>query len=195
METVVLNALVAHARQNLHALKVGLVGHSYGSYLTAASASQVPVDAIVLTGFSGRFDYFAPFLAGASLRVAQLQDPRRWGHLDSGYLTASDIYATAYIYFTEPYYDHRVAEWAHEEGSEPFAVGELPSLLKTTIAYDNITAPVLVLQGQFDLSACGGNCVGVVNGTKNIFTKAKVLEYVDNLPAGYDMISNDLLRE
>ncbi|KAK7408693.1 hypothetical protein QQX98_009107 [Neonectria punicea] len=184
VETAALNSLVAYARNNLRARKVGLVGHSYGSYLTTASASQTSVDAVVLTGFSGVFDYFAPFIAGAGLRVANTHDQYRWGHLDSGYLTTSDPYATTYVYFAEPYFDHRVVEWAYRVEGEPFAVGELPSLLKTKIQYDNVTAPVFILQGQFDLSACGGNCVGVLNGTKSLFTNAKTLQLVDDLPAG-----------
>lgn len=89
---------------------MALVGHSYGAYLSAATASQTAVDAVVLTGFSGTFQYFAPFVAGSSLRVARIQDPLRWGTLDSGYLTSLDVYAETYGFFAEPFFDHRVAE-------------------------------------------------------------------------------------
>ncbi|PWY88895.1 alpha/beta-hydrolase [Aspergillus sclerotioniger CBS 115572] len=187
VETAVLNSLTEYARQATKASRVALVGHSYGAYLTAASASQMAVDAVVLTGFSGTFTYFGPFLAGAGLRVARHHNPARWGMLDSGYLTSSDLFAETYVYFAEPYFEHRVAEWAFTTESEPFAVGELPSLLETTIEYGNITAPVLVLQGQFDVSACGGNCVGLLNSTKALFTAAKTVETVDNLPAGHNL--------
>jgi pimeloyl-ACP methyl ester carboxylesterase len=160
VETAVLNAVIAYARKAAHASKVALVGHSYGAYLSAACASQSAIDAVVLTGFTGTTDYFAPFLAGAGLRVARTQDPLRWGMLDSGYLTSSDLYAETYVYFAEPYFEYRVGEWSYNIASEPFAVGELPSLIATPIDYADITAPVLVLQGQFDMSACGGDCVG-----------------------------------
>lgn len=184
METAVLNSLVAYARKSYKASKVALVGHSYGAYLSAASASQIHVDAVVLTGFTGTTAYFSPFLAGGGLRVAKIQDPVRWGMLDSGYLTSSDLFAETYVYFAEPYFEHRIAEWSYSIASEPFAVGELPSLIATTIEYTNITAPVMVLQGQFDVSACGGDCIGLLDATKALFTSAKTVETVDNLPAG-----------
>ncbi|KAI1075967.1 alpha/beta-hydrolase [Whalleya microplaca] len=187
VETAVLDSLVDYARNTVNASKVALIGHSYGSYLSAASASQTDVDALVLTGFSGNFSYFGPFLAGSGFRVANIKDPVRWGALDAGYVTASDLYAETYVYYAEPYFEHRVAEWSYNFGSEPFAVGELPSLLDTTIEYENITAPVLLLQGQFDLSACGGNCVGLLEDTKGKFSKAKVIEAVDNLAAGHNL--------
>lgn len=184
VEVAVLEGLVNYAKTKAHASKVALVGHSYGSYISSAAASHVAVDGLVLTGFSGTFDYFPPFIAGAGFRIAKLQNPVRWGQLDSGYITSSDLYAETYVYYAAPYFERSVAEWTYNFASEPFAVGELPSLLATNVSYSDIKAPVLVLQGQFDVSACGGNCVGVVNGTKDIFTGAKVLEYVDNLPAG-----------
>lgn len=171
---------------------MALVGHSYGAYISAASAASPPqspaspadVDAVVLTGFSGNFSYFGPFVAGSGFRVARLQDPARWGALDPGYLAAADLYAETYAYFAAGFFERRAAEWAHAVGSEPFAVGELPSLLATAVAFDAVTAPVLVLQGQFDVSACGGNCVGVLDATRDLFAGAKVVEIVDDLPAG-----------
>lgn len=190
-----LNSLVAYARKVCKASKVALVGHSYGSYLSVASASQTAVDAVVLTGFSGTTAYFAPFLSGAGMRVARIQDPQRWGVLDSGYLTSSDLYAETFVYFAEPYFEHTVAEWSYSFASEPFAVGELPSLIATTIDYANITAPVMVLQGQFDVSACGGDCIGLLDTTKALFTNAKTVETVDNLPAGWVLIHPPLGAE
>jgi pimeloyl-ACP methyl ester carboxylesterase len=180
----VLSELVAYARKEMHAQKVVLFGHSYGSYISALSASKTNVDAVILTGFTGSFANFAPFVAGAGLRVAKLQNPKRWSHLDSGYLTSSDLFATAYTYFAEPYFNHSVAEWAHYVASEPFAIGELPSVLETQINYSDIKAPVFILQGQYDVSACGGNCVGLLNTTAALFNGSKAVKTVDNLPAG-----------
>ncbi|ORY56858.1 Alpha/Beta hydrolase protein [Pseudomassariella vexata] len=187
VEVAVLDSLIAYLRSTANAAKIVLVGHSYGSYISAASASHVDIDALVLTGFSGSLSYFGPFVAGAGFRVAKIQNPRRWGHLDPGYLISSDLYAETYAYFAAPSFDHRIADWAHNFGSEPFASAELPSLLATTVEFEAIAAPVLVLQGQFDLSACGGNCVGVLNDTKALFTGAKVIETIDSLPAGHNL--------
>lgn len=187
VEVAVLNSLNTYARQTLGATKVAYIGHSYGAYISAQSAAfhGPAIDALVLTGFSGTFDYFGPFIAGTGFRVAKIQDPERWGNLDPGYLTPSDLYAETYIYYSDPYFEHHVAEWSYDVASEPFAVGELPSLLATTIAYWNITAPTLLLQGQYDVSACGGNCVGVLDNIKGNFSSAPVVETIDNLPAGY----------
>ncbi|KAI1760164.1 alpha/beta-hydrolase [Hypoxylon sp. FL1150] len=191
VEAAVLDKLVDYVQSTQNATKVALVGHSYGSYLSTASAisKTTAIDALVLTGFGGGFTYFNPFLAGSAFRVARLQDPQRWGDLDSGYLTTADLFATTYAYFGEEYdFERRVAEWSHNVGGEPFAVGELPSLLASSpLGFDAVTAPVLVLQGQFDLSACGGNCVGILEPLKTTFSGAKTVEIVDNLAAGHNL--------
>ncbi|PSR82874.1 Alpha/Beta hydrolase protein [Coniella lustricola] len=189
VEVNVLNALVTYARETAHAEKVVLLGHSYGAYISALSAAATTsaVDALVLTGFSGTLQYFAPFASGAGFRVARLQDPARWGHLDSGYLTTSDVYALTYVGFADPYFEKRMAEWTFAVACEPFGVGELPTLLATPWAFGNVTAPTLVLQGRYDVSACGGDCVGVLDTLAEDFTAATVLETVDDLPAGHDL--------
>ena len=68
VHTAVLNTIIDYARDKVQASRVALVGHSYGSYLLVPSAAQRPVDAVVLTGFSGNLGFFGPFLAGASLQ-------------------------------------------------------------------------------------------------------------------------------
>lgn len=186
VETAVLNSLTTYGRQRTNASKVALVGHSYGAYLSAQSAANLgpEVDALILTGFSGTLEYFAPFAAGAGFRVARLQDPQRWGGLQPGYLTASDVYAETFAYFASPYFEHRVAEWAYSVASEPFAVAELATLMAADMAYENVTAATLVLQGRYDESACGGDCVGLLDTLRENFTAAAGLRTVDDLLAG-----------
>lgn len=163
-----------------------LVGHSYGAYISTQSAALLgsSIDGLVLTGFSGTLEYFGPFGAGIGFRVASIQNPERWGDLDPGYLTSSDLYAETFAYFASPYFQRRVAEWSYNVGSQPFAVAELPTLLATKIGFGNVTAPTLILQGKYDTSACGGNCVGVLDGLRANFTAAAALRTVDDLPAG-----------
>lgn len=188
VETATLNSLIAFGRQYTNASKVALVGHSYGAYISAQSAALLgsQIDALILTGFSGTLQYFAPFAAGAGFRVARFQDPQRWGDLQAGYLTSSDVYAETFAYFASPYFERRVAEWTYDFASEPFAVAELPTLMAAAadIAYDNITAATLVLQGRYDESACGGDCVGLLSMLNTTFTAAATLHTVDDLPAG-----------
>ncbi|KAK8117723.1 alpha/beta-hydrolase [Apiospora kogelbergensis] len=197
VQVAVLNSLVDHVRDASTARKVALVGHSYGAYISiaAAAAASNPsrnvsmggVDAVILTGFAGGFSNFGPFLAGAGLRVARDRQPERWGALDPGYLTAVDAYADAYIYYHAGNFERRVAEWTHARGSEPFAVGELPSLLATNITYDTVTAPVQIVQGKYDVSACGGNCEGQLTKIRANLSGASVVETVEDLPAGHNL--------
>ncbi|KAI3400780.1 hypothetical protein diail_1989 [Diaporthe ilicicola] len=194
VEVSVLNSLVAYARQAIGADKVVLVGHSYGAYISTQSAALLgsSVDGLVLTGFSGTLEYFGPFGAGVGFRVARTHDPDRWGHLDPGYLTSSDLFAETFAYFASPYFEHRVAEWSYDVASEPFAVAELPTLLATDIQYGNVTAPTLVLQGKYDTSACGGYCVGLLDGLSSNFTNVTVLRTVDDLPSGHDLFLHEV---
>ncbi|OTB02049.1 hypothetical protein M426DRAFT_322997 [Hypoxylon sp. CI-4A] len=191
VEAAVLDSLVDYGRHAVNATKVALVGHSYGSYLTVASAisKTTAIDAVVLTGFAGGFSYFTPFLAGSAFRVAKLTDPLRWGHLDPGYLTTADLFAETYVYFGEEHdFERRMAEWSHAVSSEPFAIGELPSLLASSpLNFSAVTAPVFVAQGQFDLSACGGNCDGLLETMETDFAGAKAVETVDDLPSGHNL--------
>lgn len=186
VQVAVLNALAAHARSALGATRVALVGHSYGAYISARAAAVRPAaaDALVLTGFSGSLQHFGLFAAGAGFRVARLRDPARWGGLAPGYLASSDAYAEAYVCFAAPWFERRVARWGYAAASEPFAVGELPTLLATGMGYGDVAAPTLVLQGRYDVSACGGDCLGLLDGLRANFSRAEVLETVDDLPAG-----------
>jgi len=184
VQSAVLNELVVYARNYTKDSRVVLFGHSYGSYISSLSASQIDIDAIVLTGFTGSFDHFAPFVAGAGFRVAKLQDPKRWSDLDSGYLTSVDLFAETYVYFKEPYFDRSIAEWSYNAASEPFAFGELLSILNTEINYSNIEAPVFLLQGRYDVSACGGDCVGLMENAAALFKGSKSVKFIDNIQAG-----------
>ncbi|PQE06047.1 Alpha Beta hydrolase protein [Rutstroemia sp. NJR-2017a BBW] len=187
VEVSILNTLITYSHTYFNSTSTSLIGHSYGSYISAAAASLLPnnISALILTGFSGTTTNFAPFLSGASFRLANTHSPSRWGHLDPGFLTSADLYAETYVYFSAPHFEHRIAEWTYAVASEPFAVAELPTLLAADIKFEDIKAPVLVLQGRYDVSACGGECVGVINGTtKALFSGAEDFEYVDDLEAG-----------
>ncbi|KAJ7472040.1 alpha/beta-hydrolase [Mycena latifolia] len=163
-------------------------GHSYGSYITAALASAYPelTQAISLSGYSGIFDYFNILIAGWQSRVAALLDPARWSHLETGYVTPVDTYADAYLDFKTPFFDHAVAEWTTSVKS-PYAVGELATLGQTPYDTSNFSKPVQVFQGRYDLSACGGNCDGVLDRTALLWPKASPLNISGTFPAGHSV--------
>ncbi|KAJ7640336.1 Alpha/Beta hydrolase protein [Mycena polygramma] len=163
-------------------------GHSYGSYITAALASAYPelTAAISLSGYSGVFDYFNILIAGWQSRVAALLDPARWASLQTGYVTPVDAWADAYLEFKSPYFDHAVAEWGTSVKS-PYAIGELATLGQTPYDTSNFTKPVQVYQGRYDVSACGGNCDGVLNRTALFWPKANPLNITGTFPAGHSV--------
>lgn len=73
--------------------KIILVGHSFGSAISAASVAKTPdiADAVVLTGLAFTQD-LAVVTEAMAPRVASFQD-KKWKGLDAGYLTSADIYA------------------------------------------------------------------------------------------------------
>ncbi|KAJ7140036.1 Alpha/Beta hydrolase protein [Mycena crocata] len=163
-------------------------GHSYGSYITAALASAYPelTAGISLSGYSGVLDYFNILIAGWQSRVASLLDPVRWGHLQPGYVTPVDLYADTYLEFKSPFFDHAVAEWGASVKS-PYAIGELATLGQTPYDTSSFNKPVQVFQGRYDLSACGGNCDGVLDRTALLWPKADPLNISGTFPAGHSV--------
>jgi pimeloyl-ACP methyl ester carboxylesterase len=71
--------------------KIALVGHGFGSYISAAVVAKDPgvADAVVLTGFGYGLD--ALVAEPLNLRIAKSQNQANWGHLD-GYLTWSNVF-------------------------------------------------------------------------------------------------------
>ncbi|KAJ7773962.1 Alpha/Beta hydrolase protein [Mycena metata] len=163
-------------------------GHSYGSFVAASLAAQYPelAGGISLSGYSGLFDFFNVFIAGWQSRIAAQLDPSRWGKLQSGYLTPVDIYADSYEDFKTPYFDHAVAEWVTTTKS-PYAVGELATLGQTFYNFSSYTKPVQVYSGRFDMSGCGGQCVGFIDGAAAIWPSAKPLSISGDFLAGHSV--------
>lgn len=139
--------------------KVVQVGHSFGAFLSAAvlatpatTPSQNTGDALILTGFSGRFEWLSLFTAGGQARVAALQRPDKWGALPHGYLVPADGYAAAYGGFKSPFFERRVAEWLYDNQS-PYAIGEGLTGVTWPLDFGAIKVPVQV-------------CVPVLRGRK-----------------------------
>lgn len=123
------------------------VGHSFGSFLTlAAVASNLTTrltDGLVLTGYSGQYDWLQLFTAGGQARVAALSQPKTWSNLPHGYLVPVDVYAAAYGGFKAPYFDHAVAEKL-QESQTPYAIGELVTAATVVPPLSRVTVPIQV---------------------------------------------------
>jgi pimeloyl-ACP methyl ester carboxylesterase len=75
-----------------------LVGHSFGSALSAAAVTVSPdlADGLILTGFSYNGSNGAGFLESFAPRIAS-QEHSRWDKLDTGYLAPVDIYSNVNV--------------------------------------------------------------------------------------------------
>ncbi len=147
---------------NTRIRKVVQVGHSFGAFVSAAVLATTPTtpptnagDALILTGFSGRFDWITPVVAGLQPRVAALQFPDKWGRLPHGYLVPTDEYAVVYAGFKSPGFDRRAADWLYSHQS-PYAIAEAPTSGLWPLDFGLVTVPVQVCLPFHDLSPVGG---------------------------------------
>lgn len=151
------------------------------------------------------YDWLELFTSGGQARVAALSQPEKWGLFPHGYLVPVDAYAASYGGFKSPYFDHAVAQWLSET-QVPYAIGELLtastiipdlSLIKTPVQvgyFDrimhrkkkkHINFLLQVVQGRYDLPACGGNCDGVLNTTVTLFPNSSRLQVTGSFNAGH----------
>ena len=127
------------------------VGHSFGSFLSAAvlatNESASLGDGLILTGFSGLFDWISLFTSGGQARVAALAFPSKWPSLSHGYLVPVDEYAAAYGGFKTPFFDHAVAKFLYDTQS-PFAIGELLTAATFPLDFSLLRIPVQVCDAE-----------------------------------------------
>ncbi|KAL4981662.1 Alpha/Beta hydrolase protein [Aspergillus falconensis] len=181
------------------------VGHSFGSLLVNSLAVNAPnvTDGLVLTGFGHDFSWSANFQLCYGFEIARFNEPLRFHDYGSGYLTWGNEFDNQCAAFTYPYFDPRVLHEA-ELRKAPFAIAELLSFGITPLAAPQFADPVLILNGEQDLSFCGGDCHGVLGAKKSpslsVFPKASPLAtYIQpnaghavnlhyNATAGYEVI-------
>ena len=83
-----------------------VVGFSFGSFVTNTLVANEPtiMDGAVFTGLGFAPTAFAPFLEAYNPRIASFANPKKFGELDTGYLTWVDIYANINSYeHSHPY--------------------------------------------------------------------------------------------
>ena len=96
IHAAVLTALVQKLRSDTFgspASKVVLVGHSLGSLYSSVVLHTNPelVDGAVLTGIAFNVSNMRSSVIQQP-RLASLQNPLKWGHLDGGWTTWVDVY-------------------------------------------------------------------------------------------------------
>ncbi|KAK5164586.1 uncharacterized protein LTR77_009792 [Saxophila tyrrhenica] len=133
-----------------------LVGHSYGSLISAATVTAQPdiCEGLVLTGFSYNGTNIPVFLQAAEPRIASTQS-KKWSSLDSGYLTPVDIFANVNTFFKKPDYDLDVVKYA-DNHKAPFAVAEFLSAEALDVVPTQFQGKAMVIAGQYDYIFCTG---------------------------------------
>ncbi|KAK2813287.1 hypothetical protein FQN50_000601 [Emmonsiellopsis sp. PD_5] len=137
-----------------------LVGHSFGSFLSNALVATDPdaADGVILTGY-GFTSNGAVTMEAFNPRIAAQQDPKKFGELDAGYITWSDVYSNVNSFFKAPEYTIPTAKFT-EKMKQPFATLEFLSINTLELSAPKFTGPVMIITGEFDFLVCAGYCPG-----------------------------------
>lgn len=139
--------------------EVMLVGHSYGSMISATvQARYQDADYVILTGFSQSYGQGAPFTAPFRSGLYPAQTDDKWDTHDRppGYLTTRPGYRRRFYY--EPGTEDRVIEIDEQEKQTvtDMEFATIPSEFPSSLEVDE---PVLLINGDQDAYFCGvQNC-------------------------------------
>ncbi|RSM19446.1 hypothetical protein CDV31_001606 [Fusarium ambrosium] len=162
--------------------KLAVMGFSFGSFITHFAVAENPdiADAAILTAINynttglnanGLVRSFVP-------RVASLQNARRFGLLDPGYLTWVDSVAQINTYFKYPYYDLPTASYC-EEYKQAFGIGEFLTITDGDFDASRFTGAALAITGKTDYIICDGECEGIFEEpARTIWKNAKFQPYL-----------------
>jgi|LGOV01.1.fsa_nt_gb pimeloyl-ACP methyl ester carboxylesterase len=195
------NAYVVH--QIVQALRAGeiggvafqrvmLVGHSLGSYISIAVASQFQGDAdgVILTGVLHNIN---PEFDPTDCFYPANLDPRFSGlGLDDDYFTTvPDVRGD--LFYHMPNAEQAVINM-DEETKETATTGEFASLEDLVISTDSllIDVPVLIIIGRFDYTICGGDVdcsdrYSVINHEQPFFSPEACLRVFIVPNSGHDL--------
>ncbi|KAL2155381.1 hypothetical protein VTH82DRAFT_123 [Thermothelomyces myriococcoides] len=167
-----------------------LVGHSFGSFLSAGLATQYPedADALVLTGYSGQPDFSR--MAVASWVSAGEWQPERFGpDLARGYLTLSEAAEREAAFYFADGSDPAVAaaDFAGEDTVTAGELGALPGIAGPAVGY---AGDVLVVTGVEDVIFCVPpleSCEAILRDTATGFPDARSFDYYAPTNTGHDL--------
>lgn len=163
--------------------KVVTVGHSMGSALAAIEASTYrDVDAVVLTGFSHRISLATTAKTLLQVLHPATLDPKFGLSRDPGYLTTRPG-QRATVFYT-PDDDPAAIQW-DDQNKDIISLTELGDgvpggfMLPTTTG---MTAPVLVMNGQYDALMCDPGPLGRGDCTSSEALRAQEAPQFPNSP-------------
>jgi pimeloyl-ACP methyl ester carboxylesterase len=192
LQLAILQNLTKLVRSGQYTANIGkpkaivLVGHSFGSILSAAAVTADPriAEGVILAGFSYNGTNSAWFNLAAGLRIAN-GESTKYSSFDSGYLTPGDVYADATTFFHAPGYDVAAVEWA-DQRKMPIGIGELTSLSMVDAVPKAYTGVAMILTGQFDFIFCQSQCDDVIeHPAAEMLGKAKAFKAVSFPGAGH----------
>ncbi|KAG4441306.1 hypothetical protein IFR05_003234 [Cadophora sp. M221] len=163
--------------------KLALMGFSFGSYTTHAAIAAKPdiADAVILTavGFNATGLNINGLIRSFVPRIASLQNPMRFGALDTGYLSWADKFVQINTYFKYPFYDAPTVDFA-EAKKEAFGIGEfLTFAAPASVSVANFTGAALHITGVTDYIVCDGYCPGIWDEpAKTHYKNAKLTQYL-----------------
>ncbi|KAL7904240.1 Alpha/Beta hydrolase protein [Trichoderma velutinum] len=165
--------------------KLVLVGHSFGSALSAGALTAEPDLADGVAGYS--YAGFNPggFVQAAGLRIADKQHPVKWRQLDNGYITTADLYANINVFFKAPDFDQAFAAYS-DSIKQPLAINELISMSLLPTKPTNFKGAAIVIAGQYDFIFCTSQCDDIIEpSAASVFKKAKHFKAVSYPGAGH----------
>ncbi|TVY13744.1 hypothetical protein LARI1_G008200 [Lachnellula arida] len=176
-----------------------LVGHSFGSAISATAAASDPniADGLVLTGFSYNGSNSNYFILAAQLQMASSQNPAKWNQLDSTSMPMSmgEFFPTPKRssanglerFFKAPDYDVAVVEYA-DQNKAPFAIGELLTVTATDLLPTAFKGVAMVIAGQYDFIECQSQCDDVIeHPATEIFANAAAFKAVSYPGSGHGL--------
>ncbi|KLP08820.1 uncharacterized protein LW94_2813 [Fusarium fujikuroi] len=160
--------------------KLAVMGFSFGSFITHFAVAENPTiaDAAILTAINYNTTglNLKALIRSFVPRVASLQNPRRFGLLNSGYLTWVDTIAQINTQY--PYYDLPTASYC-EEYKQPFAIGEFLTIADGDFDASGFTGAALAITGETDYIICDGQCRGIFEEpAQTIWKNAKFETYL-----------------
>ncbi|KAL7928813.1 Alpha/Beta hydrolase protein [Trichoderma chlorosporum] len=136
------------------------VGHSAGSTLTQGITTQYPndFDAVILSGTSASAATVALTVAAFNLINANTDPAPQFKGLPAGFLTQQSSVGIQFAFYRYPNYDVDLFN-KQVANKQTNTLGVLLTLGGIVAPSLEFTGPVQIVNGQYDLVFCGGNCL------------------------------------
>ncbi|KAL9109463.1 MAG: hypothetical protein Q9187_008161 [Circinaria calcarea] len=135
------------------------VGHAFGSIQVVGVTDLYleDFDAIVLTGFTLRYNDISLAVAGLGSAIASQNQPSRFAGLPNGYLVTDTLISNQFVNARFPHFDPTLLAKA-DTNKQTFTLGEIFTFANGIDPSPSFTGPVDVVDGANDFLFCQGDC-------------------------------------